>query len=78
MSINNTTNPAAIQSGIESLNRSGGDSSSNASNKGLTDNFDWFSVSDGKALPITAQSEFSEPSNMDAMLSAMFQHLGLS
>ncbi len=79
MSISNNTNiPASIPGGIDSLNPSAADGKGLPSASGLSENFDWFSVGDGKALPISAQAQFGDTSNMDEMVSAMLGHLGLA
>ena len=76
MSISDITNPGII-SGVENpeLRR---DSEDVTSSPSLAGNYDWFSVSDGKALPISLQSQFGDTSTMDEMLSAMLGHLGFS
>lgn len=77
MAVNNNTNPPVTNpGGIESLNRAGTGSDSISSGNGLNENFDWFNVSDGKALPISAQPQFSGASSMDEMVSTMLGHLG--
>ena len=76
MSLNNINNPGASP-GIDSLTQSPSATGGNDGSVGLNENFDWFSVSDGKALPISAQSQFGDTSTMDEMVSAMLGHLGL-
>ncbi len=73
---NNLNNPGIIPGGLDSLTGNAGEGS--AGKSALSDNFDWFSVSDGKALPISVQDQFGNTSTMDEMVSAMLGHLGLS
>jgi len=79
MAINNDANPpVSIPGGIGNLSPTGADSENISFGNGVNENFDWFSVSDGKALPISAQTQFGDTSSMDEMVSAMLGHLGLA
>ena len=83
MSINNLNNPASLPTSADNLNRVGSDTNSLAASSPMGESFDWFNTSEGKALPIVAQTQFGQvatgdTSAMDEMVSAMLGHLGLA
>jgi len=70
----NIKNPSTIAN----VNRSGTGIDSALPETGWSNNFDWFSAGDGKALPISARDQFGAGTTMDEMENALLNDLGLS
>ena len=75
MSIDNNTN---IPAGIDGYYGAGSGKESISTGTGLGDNFDYFRLGEGKALPISAQSEFGDTASLDDMVAVIRSHLGLA